>query len=734
MPLPDEVQPLPDPDRFFLPNLTFIDHRDDALPGAIKPCCNSPLIFKGERINPLLPFHPDLLNYVTAEQLGNCTQLELLEHPDEPQIKVTVTLPAPHNRSLSKVYALSDDNSIEGPPVLEIWPNFRSEDWQLYYGFYYDAELENTFQVRFLNAEEEHEHKDSRGGIHQIIRMAQFPSAIECHTRQKETIGLILLRQPQKLQSLVNWMVGVDFNNLFTNLYVQHKKDVTAPFPINYSLHHKVTESNRNTRFLELFEYFIPEEFLPVEQPLPIANVLTKLGRGNSYFTSERPIFDGRILCPTVRFDPNTDYFDTNISFFSNDRSTKKLFLKNLVLLISAIAAAHQVRQIQWSIAYPASATRQQIEDYCLLWQQIIQEFAAQTGIQHLYPSRGQRPPESSSPYICSSALAFAQYIADEADNRLVSTTCIHIQRPTTEIAIWQNNELLHRCTFPFSEVELLYQFLQRKPQLIERLFNIHPREFQGLKKEDFNDRLSVLLHWENEKWLELQRPRFSDDPEFQGLLQLMAIGLAGLHYYIGILLKALRNEAKYKNTLTTPVYIGGGGSFLLHWLDPTGQFNENSEVNRLFNEMLRLGSGFASRSTIPTEISQHPKAEIAWGLVLHKTQLQEPRRSYPLIPGEDCEINGQRYAYNESYIPEAPQSLSISNPKQLQQFLHDFHQILRNLRIENIRPLKHAPTQSLSEEILQTHIPHDTSLGTPPFILGLKALLRYIGREWSKS
>jgi len=414
------------------------------------------------------------------------------------------------------------------------------------------------------------------------------------------------------------------------------------------------------------------------------------------------------------------------------------------VLLISAIAAANQVRQIQWSISYPATASRRQIEDYYTLWQQIIQEFATQTGINHILPLRSPASPESR--YFRSNTLAFAQYVADEAEQDLVSTTCIHIERPFTEIAIWQDNKLLHRCTFQFTEVELLHQFLERRPQFLEKL-DFRLQEWQ-LKGGAFSDRLALWKRWENEEWLELKRPSLTNDPEFQGLIQLIAIGLSGLYYYIGIMLKVLHNEAKYQRPIATPVYIGGSGTFLLNWLDSAGHFNEHSEINALLSEMLRLGSGFPSRSTIGTEISKHPKDEVAWGLVLAKTQLKEPQHPHPLIFGEDCELNGQRFSWDTSRLPETPQSFRIPDPKRLQQFLRDFDKALKTLRIETIRPLQYQSnpsifnpnlwkgTQPSLEKILQENISQNKNLNQvdPPFILGLKALLTHLGREWSKS
>jgi len=99
-----------------------------------------------------------------------------------------------------------------------------------------------------------------------------------------------------------------------------------------------------------------------------------------------------------------------------------------------------------------------------------------------------------------------------------------------------------------------------------------------------------------------------------------MSLGMAGLYYYVGILLSALHQEDKYRRNLITPVYIGGNGSRLFHWLDDTERFGSYSEVNELFSRMLSLGSGFED-TEVRTQLSKKPGDEIACGLVLNHTQ-----------------------------------------------------------------------------------------------------------------
>jgi len=748
-----------EPEKLFLPKLTFVDHRDDALPGAWKPQSSPPLIFEGEKITPLLPLNSLLLEYFTAEDLCKRLKFQPLMDGGEPQIRVTLELPLTGDSKpypISHIYTLTKENGIENLPILEIWPHFRSESWKEYFGFYYDAELENTFQVRFPGNLEEYEHKDARGGVHQMIRLDKFPEAIECFSRQKEALGLILPR-PQGTVAALNgtWKVGVDFGTSFTNIYINRKQGA-EPLELA-NLHLKVVESNRTTRFLELFEYFIPEEFLPTEKPLPLSTVLTELGSRDKNKRSNDPdvIFDGRIFVPTVKFDPKHDYIDTDLKW--TQRRANRLFRKHLALHVSALAHKNGISQLNWVLSYPSAFSRNERNEYATTWKKLTTDLEKTTGMTQNCSS------DLSGGSFRTESEAMAQYFADFEDYDLAFTTCIDMGGGTSDISIWENNKLLHQCSVQLAGRDLLSQFLERKPQFIEKKFeNITPKEWQGLKGAAFSAKLDVLLRWESEKWLELKRAGLTDDPDFQGLVQLMTIGVAGLYYYVGMLLRTLNQEGRYNRKSITPVYLGGNGSRLLNWLEHTGSFNHNSEIQELLSRMLSLGTAMADESgqetlfpdsQVKTILSENPKDEVACGLVLEETKLderQDPKSDF-LIAGEDYELNGISYKwYSRINIEEDVESFKLPKLNQSSRFLYDFHESLRSLRIEGVKPLKGYNRSQLvssnpalwegTQRNLETLLNGDAFKGDytkirfePPFILSLKALLNHLGREWSK-
>jgi len=510
--------------------------------------------------------------------------------------------------------------------------------------------------------------------------------------------------------------------------------------PLN-NLLFKVTEGQLETRFPALFEYFIPEEFLPTEKPLPLSSVLTTRGgvRGG-----QNAIFDGRLYVPNlVRFDPKAEWIETDLKW--DNFKSNRLFLKNLILHISAIAIRQGINQIHWMLSFPSAFSRNDRNAYAKAWNDLTEELKGKTGIRYECSS----DPESK--YFRTESLAIAQYFADEERHDLMYSTCIDMGGGTSDISIWESNRLIHQCSIQLAGRDLLSKFLELNPKFIEQRFGRNLQEWQNLRDGAFHAKLDVLLRWQSEQWLKEVRPTLHQAEDMQGLTRLMAIGFGGLYYYVGILLRVLNEEGKYKQEKITPVYLGGNGSRLLHWLDPTGTFALHSEVNDFLSRMLACGSGFEDTG-VPTRLSKKPKDEVACGLVLDVSILQglNLKTKDPVITGENCELNGISLSWNQRLeIEEDVENFRIPTFSCLAKFLHDFHYALNATGIEGILPIKdfkrsaelsdnrkiwEGTRRELAQLLQSQNLQGNASRIRiePPFILGLKALLNYLGREWA--
>jgi hypothetical protein len=339
----------------------------------------------------------------------------------------------------------------------------------------------------------------------------------------------------------------------------------------------------------------------------------------------------------------------------------------------------------------------------------------------------------------------------------------------TSDISIWEeNNNIIHQCSVKLAGRDIFSQFLSLNPGFLERQLDeksLKTPDGQPLERSRFNAKLDFLLRQKGDRWKCSHKK--NTEPEFKELIQLTTIGIAGLYYYIGIMLKVLRQDGKYfqgkeeSDVTITDIYLAGNGSQFLHWVDPNCNFHQDSEINKLLSRMMSKGSGGFSDAGRNTYISQAPKNEVAYGLVvpLLITPNIDDQNSY--IAGESYQVNGQpQDVYTFVRLPKPSSDDDEQQPEfkfeiptlvQLPKFLKEFHQALDDLDIKSIDHLagyKRSEklednqvlwTDTLNEIQAELNIMVGQANGDikkfplePPFILGLKALLKVLGAKWA--
>jgi len=765
---------------FFLPKLTFIDAAD-ALPGAFLPPITPPLIFNGQEITPLIPIQPTILAHLTAEDLINILQLSNVQTNEGSVLRVTINLPLsgmdndesePKIYSVSRDYPITKQNLIAETPVLEIWPYFQVDKWQEYYAFYYDIEAkEQTFQASIPRPD-----PDSRNtysfqegdGSYKITKLTEFPSYIVAQQTQQNRntiIGLILLKKPPKIDLTETWKVGVDFGTSFTNIYT-NKKGVVKPLELE-NLLLKITNAPRTVRLGALFAYFIPENFIPEKKPLPLASVLTTRGAPTKTADNTaniRPFFDGRIY---IQKDPTTedqksedkelkpDYIKTNLKWNNlenEDLLYNGLFIKHLILHITALAAKNAIKEIKWYLSYPSAFSIEDRDKYIQSWLRATEHLEEKTGIKQICPQ-----DIDDTKLFRTESLAVAQYFGDEEGHNLINSTCIDLGGGTTDISIWQKRNLIHQCSLQLAGKHLFSNILQLNPAFVKDTlkYNFDTE----LPSDKFQAQVDHYLRLYSEDWLKNQKNHAELEKDFQGFVRLTALGISGIYYYIGIILKVLYEEGKLESPELTYIYMGGNGSRFLNWLSRGGKFEEGSAVSLLLSRMLSKGSGFNDLQR-PTKLSRRPKDEVACGLVREETQLKELQKDTPdlLIAGENCAINDHAIKSNNRLNLNKDKKIShfpLFQPEQLEIFLNEFN--LAVIELKKTKPLYITPFPNFNEDTEELEDFYSTKLWRlvqdklndnlcnfvdknlnnirlePPFILGLKALLTVLSEEWAR-
>ncbi len=763
--------------EILLSELFFIQ-QENALPGALLPRSSKQLSNgqdeqgKPKNITPLLPINPILLDYLTPEDLNKNVSFEAIMIGTELGIKFTLRLPLSGGMyRIDKQYKLKEANALAGVPVLEIWPNFRAYKWQEYYGFYYDVAQENsTFQVSLPNEKENYTLDLGIAGLNKTFRLEKFPSYICCHNSANEPQGLILLETPEEYGEYdkTEWIVGVDFGTSFTNIFYKKRNGVRERLSLEH-LSIKVTESDLQNRLTAIVDYFIPDQIF--SRPLPMSTVLTTRGSKELSYENNRLIFEGRIFVPenSEEFNPNDDWIHTGLKWSKSNKYLNLLFLKNVALLITAQAVKSNVKAIQWSFAFPSAFSVNEQDFYHKEWENTIEELKEKTGIEH------HCPEIDNTQFWRTESIAFGQFFAEQQIEglNLFHTTCIDIGGGTSDISIWEGGQIIHQCSILFAGRHLFSQFLQLDPKLAEYITknlssenSVNDSNWSNLSPKKRDAKVDFLLQVNSEKLLsDIQR--FQDDSEFKKLKQLMAIGMAGLYYYIGTILKALNKKGDLISSEITPVYVGGNGSNFLNWLDINGRFSTSSkcEPNLLFRRMLIKGAGFeeANKEEVNnlgyTFLSKNCKDEVAFGLTGGDIPIDQIYENtlYAFISGENCELNGRTIQHDEPLLVDGRvEVFKILELTQLSNFLYEFHDALKTIKIgknkgiKSIIPLEgYNHTEDLrSNQILWENIrtrvnaylvsqhgeKKDIRPLQPPFILALKELLRVVGNPlWNQ-
>lgn len=778
----------------FLDDFCFIA-QENALCGGLLPKLPDALTDeKGQKITPLLPIHPLLLDYLSPEDLKERIELESVENN---QVRVKLKLPLsgfnndnlPLDYEIHKDYAIKAENAIAQVPMLEIWPDFQAEGWQEYYVFYSDLKQGNqTFKIDFssaLKAQNEEElfadtqfsDEQSPPVSYRITHLPQFPSFISCQNQRGQIRGLILLKSPPKIPPipLESWVVGFDFGTSFTNVYIDRKREQGRgigekfnPNPDPKSpLHRQITTIGIGDRVESLTEYFIPSSI----DDLPLVSILTIQGGDRTIKQKSRTILDGRVYFPSLDLKITKAWYNASLKWTPDNLNLTTLFLKNLALLISAYATKDKIEKIEWAISYPSAFSEIETEGYRKNWQKITQELKKTTGINHIFEA------EQSLNYL-SESLASAYYFDIIQEANLNNAVCIDIGGGTSDISLWEDNKLKYQGSFKLAGNNLLTHFLYQNQDALDLIFepdtiarvNLKELKTKGLPIEMVETKFNILLRFEGEKALEkLSTVKTASDEKSKTLrksFQLTELGLAGLYYYIGILLRWCRGNSVNQQGLPN-IYIGGNGARLFHWISNTGTFGSNSPTNKLLRQMLINGLSFGSEeqpnsNNIQMQVGgktivsppESLKNEVAHGLVLANqnkflsTDVIE--RKYPYILGESLTIkDGDNYeTYDTEINPNKIKKNSIyevNDVLRLSEFLYNFHQAYTEFKEDDelliFQNYDYNPTKEITKNLqLWTDVKEriNQKLGRliredkfePPFILGLKALLDILSED----
>ena len=739
------------PDDFFLSEL-YLLRGEASLPNSWigRQIAGKPLV-NGKSVTPLLPFKERIRDFFSSEELSRQCSLRLVANGGGMSLNVTLSLYlAGHDNpySITRIFPIQEKNLIdEDLPVIAVWPNIGSSNWKNYIIF--SENRQTGLTVDGFSDYEPHFTNNGNTAV-KYFSCKSFPDLIKLNERNQYR-GLIPVNPPPPVSTVANsWRVGLDFGTSFTNFYIdegggpERKPLDTRIIPL--------TLAEQETKVLFLNTFFIPESVLPKGNNPPTSTAISLIGWKNKNVTP-RIFHEARVQWPSSTADGfRGKLIQTGFKWTAHDLQVP--FLTELALLISCNAAAAGVTGIDWSVSYPSALSSEEIDSYQGRWEAICRNLRITTGLNHQLIG-----PDGENGYK-TEAVAFARYFGNYRGYDLDRTACLDVGGGTTDISIWQRNELIHQVSVPFAGRDICTKMMLMKPSFISYLF---PSSLTG----QFTNNSSNLQQDPNShSWLEsclrlasqqllddrIQIERSRQNQQFIEFISLMAISFGGLYHYLGFLLDVLTKEGRFGSESPIPVYMGGNGACFLHWLVPSGKFKSNSDVDRLMIEVQRLSAGFPSGAQVSAEtiLSDDFKNETAHGIISSGLKLKvniDSKKDKP-ISGEGLRINNKIFTSTERINIGLPletiiETYELTEFSQLQKFVNNYDQALSNLEIKSLMPISSlanvdklwAEVEKQSSRICgeRAGIKIKHLENEPGFIIGLRALSNVLASQWSK-
>ena len=714
----------------------------------------------GESVTPILPIKDNLLTNLSGQSLNDRITFE---HIDD-GIKVNLRLPSSgtngQNAELetSREYKYAKEGGpdylyknreiveISDAPMLEVWPKLKTPDWKVYYTYFSRKKGQDTFYARpFPSASREDDNSrklmdSTTGNIEkEITRIFHFPEAILCQYKSSkssnyEDAGILLIPIPESPITAGNtWTVGIDFGTTSTAIYRNDGENEPSPMVFSERLL-KVTNSDDTDR-TSLYDYFFP----PNPAQTPFFSLFHIWSNNQGPQQQSEPLLDGHIYF--LSDDQNFNDESTIGKIFSNlkwsseriDRIRTRLFLGQLCLQCAAEAAAAGVTQIRWQFSFPMAFSRRDKGRFSNTWKQVTNGCSSTTGLQN---EGVASEPES---IVIAKYFANPKFPGTFADGAI----CIDIGGATSDISIWRNNDLYSQTSLRFAGRDIFLNLLTKNPGFLQH-FGVEKTVIDELEITPRNEsecyaRADVLLENEYKKWLD----SFSDGMEefpLNEFHQLIAIGIVGLLYYVGLLLKYLTENKQFSSDQIC-VYIGGKGSRILEWFG-----NEELDME-LLEQVFLDASGFSKNHFFRIEITRHPKQEAAFGLVSDPMELKWEINNHRdlILAGESFKIQGKDFEWTEVLTSEllGKDLDPPDNLEHIQKFVESFNKhagegdTVLQIPIE-MTESDYTDNRSLRGSLRDKlrSIQRENTQGRriePLFILALKDLLEKKTEEWKK-
>lgn len=767
------------PDFFFNDSLICDPEGTEAFPGCIPPTYSG----DPKSRSVIFPLNREILTLFTPRAIQQSFSIEWL--PDGGAVcRFKVSLrpsdgKEPRACTIAKVYPETSVALIKSLPMICLWPDIRvaGQIWKSYFTFQLWKGPEDELKVEPWSAGDAK--PDTRmhgvsGSRFQISRTAKYPEALICETsyynkqkfREWQAKGMMLIKLPAEvnpgLASSVK--VGVDFGSTGSNVY---QSLGGSPEPVKFENRiRQITDFDPNDFRLYCRDWFIPPKRRPLggaEEDWEAKNILSvfhDFGDPKDGENVRLVLRDGHVLFaddPT-KFLPGNERADRTriISDLKwggeRQRLVAKDFLNQLCLQTAVELANRGVKSAKLRFSYPTAFSNHDYAISSTHWNSVTSFLAKYTGIEFALETgsgpgqNGGRKDEIVDNREAVAAARFFVHRANRGEANVGGTlVTMDIGGGTTDIALWRNLNLCYHNSILFAGRDLFLAPLRKKPELLVEIEPrvVPPRLQTGVRDAAFHAHLDAVIATSGEELIKAL-PVKEARPSVKGFLQLLELGLCGIGFYAGLMLRHLFDCQKLKReeTLSVSIFAGGNGSKMFRWC-ALGYFTEYHRVHEAFTRAFLKGAQL-EESRVIVQLSADPKSEVAFGLVNDETDLKTDSYESTWMAGESFTVDGTGKPWNEFPTWENISALGVRVDPQLPIFKEFLEATNRKADPAILDYVAGGVDHGFAKISAQHKQEISRSRGTvkgeelmrnePIFIMALKTYLEREIDEWAKS
>jgi hypothetical protein len=650
------------PDFFFADRLIYDPNPSAAFPG----CLSAKFAGAPQARSVVLPLKPEVLQLFTPHTLAERLTIEWLPNGGASCNLQLFLRSGNQDRPvrIQKTYSESDMTRIDLLPLVGIWPDFRIEgvNWTTYYVFQFWGGTKDELSVEPWSDTERQpaahrKHVSDPARRFQVYRTNSHPEALVCKTpyfdpaKQREAIatGVLLLKMPPPAQQSPSSSIvlGVDFGSTGTNVYIRAGGGEAKPIVFGKRIQ-AITDYDIGKFYDLCRDLFIPAKEWTAES---ILSVFQDFGDPPEGDGARLVIRDGHIL-----------YADDPSKFISGDRRrvmsnlkwggeresiAARDFLMQLCLESAAEVAVQGASAVDIRFSWPTAFSKRDRQKFFGHWQYVTRRATELTGVSFVLNDSVDNSEAVTATRFFSDSYSGSTERMDIVGGALT----MDIGGGTTDLAIWNREGLVTHSSVILAGRDLSRAPVRKRPQILNEIDPQVPLEsLQGGQRDAaFYAQLDAVVARHGASMIEALAVRQSRR-SVQGLLTIIDLGLCGLSFYSGLLLRRLVENGTFKKGRRLAIFVGGNGSKLFKWC-ALGAPLPNSEIHDRAARAFLAGSNL-SDVRIEFHLSPRPKAEVAYGLVSDDLGFKPPQGDFShSLAGEAFLVGDDAKTWNESVL-----------------------------------------------------------------------------------